>query len=280
MSETLVVASVVTQNCLKEFLLTKYSCELFNTCKWYVSCDKDVKDHLHQYDNVKTLVFETEDTVSDHNSQDPQSRKQFLHIILNKFVALEKALEENNYCIFLDSDMLFLNTVDSALIEILNNKTIDFLVSPHYSRDPLNEDKHGFYNVGMFGLKDPANLTQWKYLTENCEKFNLYYEQKPFELILSNFYTLNLPINYNIGWWRFNNQRTRDRLNQLNLVDDEIMFGKLSVINFHFHVFKAPGGFNPGQFLVDKVMTLLKSSEKEEYKQILEYHGQLSEASF
>jgi len=279
-SETLIVTSVVTKTCLKEFLLLKYSCELFNTCIWYVSCDSYSDGHLREYDNITTLPFDIEDAQSDHNSANPHGREQFLKIILNKFLAIERALAENSYCVFLDSDMLFLNAVDSTIINLMKNPEIDFVVSPHYSRNPENEDRYGFYNVGMFALGNVEHLQQWKYLTENCEKFNLYYEQKPFELILSNFKTLNLPINYNIGWWRFNNERTQARINQLTLVDDEVKFGTLPAVNFHFHVFKEPAGYNPGKFLVNKVMGLLKDSNKPEYQQLLSYHGQLSEASF
>ena len=279
MTNKLIIASVVTKNCLKEFLLTKYSCELFNKCNWYVSCDSQSAKELQKFENVKILQFDLEDGASDHNSTDKESRARFLKIILNKFTALETALQENDYCLFLDSDMLFVNQINQNIADFFKTG-VDYIVSPHYSRDPINEDKHGFYNVGMFALQNADHMKQWRYLTENCEKFNLYYEQKPFELILSNFNTLNLPINYNIGWWRFNNPRTQNRINQLALVDDKIMFGNLPAVNFHFHTFKAPGGFNPGQFLVDKVMGLLDDSKCEKHQQILEYYGFLSETTF
>ena len=275
----LTLASVVTKNCLKEFLLTKYSAALFHDCKWYVACDKYSEAHLKSVGGMTLIPFDLDDNVSDHNSNDNKSREQFLKIILNKFTALEVALQENPYCLFLDSDMLFVNKFDLNILKALEDQTVDFVVSPHYSRDPMNEDKHGFYNVGMFALNKASNMVDWKHLTVNCDKLGLYYEQKPFELILSSFKTLNLPINYNIGWWRFNNQRTQRRLEQLTLHDNEIRFGLERAVNFHFHVFKNPSGFNPGQFLVDKAFQLLKASDKEEYKQILEYCGQLSKAS-
>jgi len=280
MNNKLVVASVATHSCLKEFLLTKYSCELFNECIWYVGCDQYSYNYLKKYNNIQAIQYDMKDNQSDHNSNNKENREQFLKIILNKFNILEVALKENSYCLFLDSDMLFLDKIDNNIINLIKNTPVDFIVSPHYSRDPMNEDKHGFYNVGMFALKDPSHIKQWRYLSENCEKFGLYYEQKPFELILSNFNTLNLPINYNIGWWRFNNQRTQSRLSQLSLANEQVMFGDLPAINFHFHVFKSPDGYNPGQFLVDKVMKLLNLSHKIEYKKILEYYEKLSETSF
>jgi len=270
------LCSVVTKNCLNEFLLTKFSCEKFNECKWYISCDQVSAETLSNFANVEIFVFKVNDEISDHNSSIPSRRAQFLNIILNKFKTLERCLEKERHAIFLDSDMLFVGSIDLKSVNLLNDKEIDFIVSPHYSRDPMNEDKHGFYNVGMFGLHDPENLKQWKYLTENCDKLGLYYEQKPFELILSNFKSLNLPINNNIGWWRFNNARTSNRINQLKLENEKIMFGQLPATNFHFHVFKAPNGYNPGSFLVERVFGLLSESDLPEYKEILEYYETLS----
>ncbi len=270
------LCSVVTKNCLTEFLLTKFSCEKFNNCNWHVSCDQVSADYLSRYQNIKTYTFEVNDEISDHNSTLPAHRAQFLNIIMNKFAVLEKCLEVNSHAFFIDSDMLFVGPLDHQAVNLLDEKRIDFVVSPHYSRDPMNEDKHGFYNVGMFALHDSENLKQWKYLTENCEKLGLYYEQKPFELVLSNFSALNLPINHNVGWWRFNNPRTNKRIKQLKLENDRIFFGSLPVVNFHFHVFKEPGGYNPGSFLVKKVLEMLEDSNLPAYKEILQYYETLS----
>jgi hypothetical protein len=277
MNEGLIVASVVTKSCLKEFLLTKYSCELFNDCRWYVSCDQYCVHKLNKYDNITLLEFDIDDTISDHNSATPEDQEAFLSIILNKFKALKKALKENEYCLFLDSDMLFVNKVDTNIIELIKEGRVDFVASPHYTSDPLVEHKHGVYNVGMFAVNDDSKLDEWINLTKNHKKLNLYYEQKPFELILKNFLFLTLPINYNIGWWRFNNELTQSRLKFINEKDGHICFGRLPAVNFHFHVFKEPGGYNPGGFLVEKIFNLMKGSDNEKYHKILEYYEHLSE---
>lgn len=280
MKEKIIIASVVTKNCLEEFLLTKFSCELFNKCLWYVSCDKHCSPRLKQFDNISIFEFDIDDTKSDHNSTAKENRESFLNIILNKFVAVTKALEKNPYCLFLDSDMLFLNEIDGNIISLIKDKKVDFIATPHFTNDPMVEFRHGLYNVGMFAVNDIEKISSWIELTKNHEKLNLYYEQKPFELILKNFLVLNLPINHNIGWWRFNNSATQERINFINLINDEIHFGSLKAINFHFHIFKDAGGYNPGRFLVDKVFGLLRASKNENYKKILNYHEQLSKTSF
>tara|TARA_R110000851_G_scaffold341_5_gene1170 strand:- start:11507 stop:12349 length:843 start_codon:yes stop_codon:yes gene_type:complete len=279
MKEKVIVASVVTRNCLQEFLLTKYSCELFNDCSWYVSCDKHSASILKQLGDIDVFEFDIDDTKSDHNSTEKEGRERFLNIILNKFVAIKKALERNPYCFFLDSDMLFLEEIDSNIISLIKESNIDFIATPHFTNNPEVELKHGLYNVGMFAVNDVENISSWIELTKNHEKLNLYYEQKPFELILKNFLVLNLPINHNIGWWRFNHPTTQSRLDLIKLENDKIYFGKLKAINFHFHVYKDPAGYNPGRFLVDKVFGLLRESKNEKYKKILDYHEHLSKTS-
>jgi hypothetical protein len=246
MKEKIIIASVVTKNCLEEFLLTKFSCELFNKCSWYVSCDKHCSPRLKQFDNIDIFEFDIDDTKSDHNSTAKENRESFLN---------------------------------GNIISLIKERKVDFIATPHFTNDPMVEFKHGLYNVGMFAVNDVEKISSWIELTKNHENLNLYYEQKPFELILKNFLVLNLPINHNIGWWRFNNATTQERINFINLINDEIHFGSLKAINFHFHIFKDVGGYNPGRFLVDKVFGLLRASKNENYKKILDYHEQLSKTS-
>lgn len=279
MIKKICIASVVTKNCLKEFLLTKFSCEQFNDCKWYICCDEYSYNFLCKYKNIELFSFNIDDNFSNHNSNNNLERNTFLNIILNKFKAIEECLKKEKSVLFLDSDMLFTSKIDKNLFNLLENNYVDFITSPHYTSNSMIEDQYGYYNVGMFALNNVENITNWKNLTKEHEKLNLYYEQKPFELIMKNFVSISLPINYNIGWWRFNQEKTKDRLKQINLIEDEICFGKLKAINFHFHVFKEPNGYNPGKFLVDLVFDLLKQSNNSKYREIIQYHEFLSKES-
>jgi hypothetical protein len=277
------VSTVVTKNCIKEYLICKYSFEQFHdSCVWYVSCDEYTSDFLKNlnFNNVKILQFNIDDKNSNHNSENKNSKQTFFNIILNKFVSIERCIEENGYTLFLDCDMLFVNKIETNIIQMLKNKNVDFITTPHYTNNiSLIEDKYGFYNVGMFGLNDLNNLKNWKSLTLQHEELNLYYEQKPFELIMKNYLSLNLPINYNIGWWRFNQPNTVKRMNQLTVENNELYFGTLKAINFHFHLVKQPDGYNPGKNLIDKVLYLLNVSENEKYIKILEYYESISKRS-
>jgi hypothetical protein len=222
-----------------------------------------------------------DDSQSDHNSGQAKQRQAFLNIILKKFDAIEHGLEDGDGPVFfMDSDMLFVNPLEDRFHDLLNNPSVDFMISPHHTGQLAQiENKYGFYNVGFFSVRHKESLKTWKDLTINHEKLGLYYEQKPFELILKNYMTVNLPMNYNIGWWRFNSPQTKARLKQLYDGNKTIMFGESHAVNFHFHVYKEPNGFNPGRFLVDKVFNFLKESENKKHKELLKFHEALSKTT-
>ena len=109
------------------------------------------------------------------------------------------------------------------------------------------------------------------------KKYNFYFEQQPLEFVQRNFVSVNFPINYNIGWWRFNTPQTQSRLNSLRLKDDKIYFGNRPAVNFHVHTVRELEYENFGQFLVDKVMDMFKSSQNKEYKLINKKYEELKD---
>ena len=113
-------------------------------------------------------------------------------------------------------------------------------------------------------------INKWRYLSENHKRLNMYYEQKPLEYVQRNYITANLPIQYNIGWWRFNEASTRNRLEKLSVRDNNIVFGDKNAVNFHVHFFKN-SQMSHGQFLVEKIVSLLGNTENNKYREILEY---------
>ena len=276
--KVLPVAAVVTQNCYKEFLLEKFSLEQYHTCEWYISCDQYVSDALSNFKNVSAHRLIESDNC-DHNSTCPIQQDNFLKVVLTKFDICEAAIEDHGGVLFLDADMLFLNPIEDKMLSLFGETHLDGVLSQHMTNNWKNEERHGYYNVGMFFLRNTSLIENWRYLAQNHRQLGMYYEQKPLEYVQRNYITANLPIYYNIGWWRFNETYTRDRLEKLHLKNEKIMFGDNEAVNFHFHVYKNPGGFNPGRFLVDKVLSILATSNHEPYKDLLQYHEELSKIS-
>jgi len=263
------VASVVTKKTLSEFLLLKTSLEKYHDCNWYISCDYYVGKELEKFSNIKCMrVIETDD--ADHNVGNPIQKENYMKIMLSKFDSVEKALEKNKGCLYLDSDMIFVNKIEDNVLSLFENENIDAFLTQHMTNDWQNESMHGLYNAGMFYIKNKKFLHEWKKMCLSYKETGLYYDQQPLEYIQRNFVCINLPINYNIGWWRFNNNKTNKRIELLKLNNEKIFFGKNPAINFHMHTLKNNGYQNFGQFLLDKVISLMQNSSQAEYKEILQ----------
>ena len=179
----IVLSTVATTNCYKEFLLTKYSLEQYHDCVWYVSCDEFTQSKISHFDNVCA-------------------------------------------------------------------------------------------EAGMFLLRNVEMVDRWRALSENHKQLNMYYEQKPLEYVQRNYITANFPINYNIGWWRFNETYTRDRLNKVHLRDDQIYFGEKPAVNFHLHLLK-DSQMNHGKFLMDKLFQMMSESNNKKYHEFLKCYEEV-----
>lgn len=262
------VASVVTDKTICEFDLLKLSLEQYHQCTWVISCDDAAYKKYKNTKNIKCLkLIETDDC--DHNAGTEAQKDNWMKVMMTKFDAVEYLISKFGHALFLDSDMIFVNPIQEKILEVFDNKNIDVCICQHMTNDWQNEAQHGLYNGGMFHTKSKNFISKWKSLSSEYKKYGFYYEQQPLEFVQRNFISLNLPINYNIGWWRFNRPSTKNRLGLLNVVDDKIFFGEQPAINFHVHTLREIGYQNFGQFLVDKLCNLLDSSSNEKYKIIL-----------
>jgi hypothetical protein len=263
------VCSVVTQKTIGEFDLLKLSLEEFHECDWIISCDQAAFDKYSDISNVTCLkLIESDDC--DHNTGSPQQKDRWMSVMMTKFDVIEAHLEKNGHGLFLDSDMVFVGPLEEKILDAFNNENIDACICQHMTNNWEVEAKHGLYNGGMFHMRSLDFVKEWKSLSTDYKKYGFYYEQQPLEYVQRNFVSLNLPINYNIGWWRFNSPKTRARLDMLSVNNDRIYFGKSPAVNFHVHTSRELNYQNFGQFLVDKIKNLLASTENKSYKKILD----------
>ena len=264
------IASIVTEKTYLEFLLLKKTIENYHDCIWYISCDFYSKNKLEkEFKNINCFQLIQSDD-ADHNNQNSLQKENWMKIMMTKFDISKIAIKEENHVLFLDCDMIFVNPIEEEIMSLFMNKNIDAFICQHMTNDWLNESQHGLFNAGMFHVKKEEFINEWENLSKNYKKYNFYYEQQPLEYVQRNFITLNLPINYNIGWWRFNRENTKNRLDLLNIKEDKIFFGKKPAVNFHVHSLKKLDYPNFGQFLVDKISILMENSNNENYKKILE----------
>lgn len=279
------VCSIVTEKTISEFKLLMFSMEQYHdNIRWFISCDDAALDVFKNEQNVIAVKMIDSDDC-DHNLQDAGKRDRWMKVMMTKFAICRKALKHSQGLpvIFLDCDMVFVGPIEPRIISLSSMEQIDAMVCQHMTNNWANEAKHGYFNAGMFVIRSKEFLVEWENLSKHYKEFNLYFEQKPLEFIQRNFVTLNLPINYDIGWWRFNEQNTVGRLKSLRLLEDkegekQIWFGNRRAVNFHAHMLRSLETKNFGQFLVDKIEMLLESgSDNDKYKELLAYYRFLKE---
>jgi hypothetical protein len=273
---TIPVCTVVTENCYKEFLLFKTSIERFHECEWYVSCDEFVKDNIEQSETVHAHHL-IEDDNCDHVINDKQQNENFTKLILTKFDICTEGLKHHPFVLLIDNDMIFTNPIEDRILKLLADKSVDACVCPHMTDGYGDEKITGYFNCGMVFISNQEFIDHWGTLTSNHKKLGLYYEQKPLELVLKAFVTCNLPMNYNIGWWRFLTPQTEKRMNLFNVQDQKLYFGKLPAVNFHTHTLKSLKYSNQGGFLTDFLFDSMGQCFNMDYRAISERYAELKD---
>jgi hypothetical protein len=262
------VSSVVTKKTITEFDLLKLSLEEFHECDWIISCDEDAYEKYNTISNMTCLkLIESDDC--DHNIGTPEQKDRWMKVMMTKFDVITALHKKHGHGLFLDSDMVFVGPIEEKILDAFTNPSIDACICQHMTNNWQVEAKHGLYNGGMFHIKNMEFIKQWKNLSQDYKKYGFYYEQQPLEYVQRNFVSLNLPINYNIGWWRFNSPQTQSRLEMLHVDNDTIRFGASPAVNFHVHTSRDLGYENFGQFLVNKISDLLSASNNPSHVKIL-----------
>jgi hypothetical protein len=241
--------SAVTKSCLKDFLLMRETLQQHHFAEFHVAVDEYCYEYLHEnFLNVKCFkLIKTEG--ADHVSPDKQQRKDFIDIIKAKFEVAKEVLKENNFIFWCDIDHIFFNPLDEKILESVNQKRIDAALTPHHSDGFADEKTVGYYNCGFVLISNPDFLNTWSDLFDKHEELGVYFEQKPLELTTQFYSTITLPINYNLGWWKFLGPNGQKRWDSVRLAQNSLTIFDLPLINFHFHFFKDNNhSFDQGAF--------------------------------
>jgi hypothetical protein len=264
------VASVVTKKSLSEFLLLKLSFEQYHQANWYLSVDEYAYQYLKTFDNIKLQnIIKTDDC--SHGTNDPIKNRLFLELVMTKFSAMKMAIADNGYCLFADADIFFTAPLQDKVISLMKNPEVDAILSPHMTNNLALESQVGHFNVGFFSMRNAEYLKLHEAMSWKHKELGMYYEQQPLQFSSYNYLTINLPIYYNIGWWRFNEPQTKGRLNLLTTDGKNILFCGEKAVCFHVHALKKLDYTNYGKFLVEKIIELMNSCDNENYKKIVNY---------
>lgn len=264
------VASVATKKSLNEFLLLKLSLEQYHDVQWYVSTDDFAYNKLKDYKNVTCLNLIKTDECS-HGTNDPLKNRLFLELVMTKFSAMKLSIENHGYGLFIDADIFFTAPIEDRVIDLMRNNDVDAVLSPHMTNNLILESQVGHFNVGFFSMRNKDYLRLHEALSWKHKEFGMYYEQQPLQFSSYQFLTINLPIYYNIGWWRFNEKQTQNRLELLTTDGKDIYFNGSKAVCFHTHALKKLDYTNYGKFLLDKISSLMKKCDNKNYETILKF---------
>ena len=264
------VASVTTQKSLNEFLLLKLSLEQYHEVEWFVSTDEFAFNELKQFSNVNCLNLIKTDDCS-HGTNDPVKNRLFLELVMTKFDAVKLAIKKHGYGLFIDADIFFTSPIEDRVLELMKNSEIDAILSPHMTNNLGLEAQVGHYNVGFFSMRNIEYLNLHEAMSWKHKEFGMYYEQQPLQFSSYSFLTTNLPIYYNLGWWRFNEKHTHGRLNLLTTDGTNVLFDGKKAVCFHVHALKKLDYTNYGKFLMDKVVSLMKTSSNQNYNELIKF---------
>jgi hypothetical protein len=265
------VSSVVTRKTLGEFLLLKLSFEQYHEASWYLSVDSETHRSLQVFDNV-TLLNNIQTDDGSHDTNDPEKNRIWMNLMMTKFDALRAAHRDHGYAFFLDTDIFFTAPLEERVVDAMRDPLIDAVLSLHMTNNPVIEGQYGYYNGGFFSVRNLELLEKHADMSRRHKELGLFYEQQPLQFASYPYLTVTVPINYNIGWWRFNEPHTRDRLQLLRADGTQIWFGDRPAVCFHAHTLKKLGAGNYGQFLVNAVRALMKACpNNSKYAEIIRF---------
>jgi hypothetical protein len=224
----LTLACSVTESHLKEFLLLKFSAELFHECEWFLSCDEFCFNFLErEYDNCNCANLNLQNGKVFGNEEEINN---FYGVIDGKFKAVEAAIQTRGECLLVDSDIIFCGEFEGIMPDA------QAAVCPHYQWDSNMDQAWGKYNVGFVYISDIAFLNAW--MTETNLQGNEF-EQVPIQRVVESgvFKVQILPICHNMGWWRFNSRAKEHRVYSFETRNNRILFDGNLVSSFHFHTF-------------------------------------------
>jgi len=145
-----------------------------------------------------------------------------------KAYAIDEALKYEKDTLFLDADILLLDTIDN----IDNTKQLG--VSPHYIKKS-DTDRYGYYNGGVLWTNQKTIKKDWIEFT----KTSRYFDQASIEDLAKKYNYFEFGENCNFSWWRITQSATSPHnvVSNISIKNNKIMYKnkQLKFVHTHFH---------------------------------------------
>ena len=190
--------TVITDHIKREGAITIFSLRQFHTQPIYVLCDEQSKEYLSLFDftGIIYTVFDPDNIIIPKILKHNDFHKP--DIISQKMVSMNIALGNHDNTMFLDSDIIVLNSLQE-------NFTENLCLSPHFWEGDLKHAGYeiGFYNAGYIFCADKKIPNIWRhmYFHDSC-----YYEQECMNRLSQWTQIETFDTSHNIGFWRKDNR--------------------------------------------------------------------------
>jgi len=145
-----------------------------------------------------------------------------------KAEVINLALKEDPDTLFLDADMVILDTIDDI------DKSKQLGLSPHYIRK-RDTDLYGYYNGGMLWTNQKTLKDDWIKFT----KTSRYFDQASIEDLANKYSFFVFGENYNFSWWRVaqSDIPPQSIISNISIKDKKLHYKNqpMKIIHTHFH---------------------------------------------
>ena len=199
-----------------------------NNSKVYGLVDNETKDLIKNFiPKIQLQLFlrTTLNKYSNKNRNIMVQEKIWDEFQMQKANVIKYALENEKDTMFLDSDIIFLNTISCI------DKSKELGLSPHYVKK-INTDEVGYYNGGCLWTKNKNVPDDWIEFT----KTSRYYDQASIEDLAKkyNFQELGKEVNF-MPWRILLANNPGEVINSINIKNNQINIGNEPLIFLHTH---------------------------------------------
>ena len=200
-------------------------------CRVYCAVDTITKEFIEEYSPKLDLEIYWTVSLDEYSGLDRDSMEKngvWNDFLMQKAMIIDEALKHEEDTLFLDSDILLLDTIDN----IDNSQEIG--VSPHYIKDS-DVSLYGYYNGGVMWTNQKSLKDDWVEFTKSSR----YCDQAAIEDLVKKYDTFEFEENYNFSWWRItqSNVPPEKIVSNLSIQDNRIHYKNkpLKFIHTHFY---------------------------------------------
>ncbi|MHA2279218.1 MAG: hypothetical protein ACXAC2_25845, partial [Candidatus Kariarchaeaceae archaeon] len=185
--------SLATYGCHAELfgLLLSISAH-HNGASVYCAVDTKTKEYIENSSPEIDLAINWVVSLDEYSGLDRDAMEKkgvWSDFQMQKAVVIDEALKREKDTLFLDADILLLDTIDDI------DKTKQLGVSPHYI-NKVSTDTFGYYNGGVLWTNQKSVKDDWIEFT----KTSRYFDQASIEDLAEKYDTFEFGENYNFSW--------------------------------------------------------------------------------